>query len=88
MVTSLEPPFHAEHIGSLLRPASLLARRAEGENREATRGAEDAAIRDAVALQLELGLSSITDGEFRRHAYSDSFTTDVFEGVKIASTLE
>ncbi|MEE8334086.1 MAG: 5-methyltetrahydropteroyltriglutamate--homocysteine S-methyltransferase [Alphaproteobacteria bacterium] len=88
MPTPLEPPFRAEHIGSLLRPASLLARRAEGENREATRAAEDAAIRDAVALQLELGLSSITDGEFRRHAYSDSFTTDVFEGVKIASTLD
>lgn len=84
----LEPPFRAEHIGSLLRPASLLARRAEGGNREAMRAAEDAAIRDAVALQLELGLSSITDGEFRRHAYSDSFTTDVFKGVKIASTLD
>jgi 5-methyltetrahydropteroyltriglutamate--homocysteine methyltransferase len=50
------------------------------------RQAEDEAIRQAVALQMELGLSSITDGEYRRHAYSDSFTIDVFSGVKIGAT--
>jgi len=92
MSAPLDPPFRAEHIGSLLRPASLLAIRADcaaGRAGEAeARAAEDAAIRAAVRLQLELGLSSVTDGEFRRHAYSDSFTVDVFKGVKIASTLD
>ncbi|MEE8445661.1 MAG: 5-methyltetrahydropteroyltriglutamate--homocysteine S-methyltransferase [Alphaproteobacteria bacterium] len=92
MSSPSEPPFRAEHIGSLLRPASLLTCRADHEAGSVSdadvRAAEDAAIRDAVALQLELGLSSITDGEFRRHAYSDSFTTDVFKGVRIASTLD
>lgn len=84
------PPFRAEHIGSLLRPPALLALsrdHAAGKvPNEEFRQAQDAAIRDAIKLQLELGLSSITDGEFRRHAYSDSFTVDVFSGVKISST--
>ena len=91
-MTSLNPPFKAEHIGSFLRPASLLAIRADCATGKISklevRQAEDEAIREVIALQLELGLSSITDGEFRRHAYSDSFTVDVFTGVKIGSTNE
>ena len=87
---SFNPPFKAEHIGSFLRPASLLATRAEyaaGKiSKLEVRQAEDEAIRQVISLQVELGLSSITDGEFRRHAYSDSFTVDVFTGVKIGST--
>ncbi len=90
MTSPINPPFRAEHIGSLLRPAPLLALRADhvaGKiSDEEVRQAEDEAISQAIALQLELGLSSITDGEYRRHAYSDSFTVDVFTGVKIGST--
>jgi len=52
------------------------------------RVAEDDAIRQAIELQTKMGLSSITDGEFRRHAYSDSFTVDVFDGVQISSTRD
>jgi len=90
MTAPINPPFRAEHIGSLLRPARLLALRADHAvgkiSDEEVRRAEDDAITQAVALQLELGLSSITDGEYRRYAYSDSFTIDVFTGVKIGST--
>lgn len=90
MTAPINPPFRAEHIGSLLRPARLLALRADHAvgkiSDEEVRRAEDDAIKQAVALQLELGLSSITDGEYRRYAYSDSFTIDVFTGVKIGST--
>ena len=90
MTAPVNPPFRAEHIGSLLRPASLLAIRADHAagkiSDEDVRRAEDEAITQAINLQLELGLSSITDGEYRRHAYSDSFTVDVFTGVKIGST--
>ena len=90
MTAPINPPFRAEHIGSLLRPARLLALRADHAvgkiSDEEVRRAEDYAITQAVALQLELGLSSITDGEYRRYAYSDSFTIDVFTGVKIGST--
>ena len=91
-MTSLNPPFKAEHIGSFLRPASLLAIRADCATGKISklevRQAEDEAIRGVIALQRELGLSSITDGEFRRHAYSDSFTVDVFTVEKIGSTNE
>lgn len=92
MTYPLEPPFRAEHIGSLLRPPELLALRAEHlagrVSDDALRAAEDDAIKQAIDLQTKLGLSSITDGEFRRHAYSDSFTVDVFDGVRISSTRD
>jgi len=87
-----DPPFRAEHIGSLLRPPELLALRARHDRGEVgdveLRAAEDRWIGKAVVLQLELGLSSITDGEYRRHAYSDSFTTDAFEGLSIGATMD
>ena len=90
MASPLNPPFRAEHIGSLLRPAFLLAARADHHagviDDVALRRAEDEAIRQVIELQRALGLSSITDGEYRRHAYSDSFTVDVFDGVRIGST--
>ena len=64
------PPFRADHVGSLLRPSSLLAARddyAAGQISAAQlRAAEDAAVADVVAMQDELGLQSATDGEFRR----------------------
>ena len=77
MPLRVEPPFRAEHIGSLLRPGNLLdlrARFGRGEiSREALGGAEDAAIRDALALQERVGLKLATDGEFRRRSYHSFF---------------
>jgi methionine synthase II (cobalamin-independent) len=71
------PPFRAEHVGSLLRPAALLeARRgfARGEiNSAALTAAEDRAIEDAVRLQERVGLRLATDGEFRRASYHGYF---------------
>jgi 5-methyltetrahydropteroyltriglutamate--homocysteine methyltransferase len=72
-----EPPFRAEHIGSLLRPKDLLEARAKFARGEIAQGeltaAEDAAIRDAIALQKGLGLRFVTDGEFRRRSYHSFF---------------
>ena len=77
MPLRVEPPFRAEHIGSLLRPGNLLdlrARFGRGEiSREALGAAEDAAIRDALALQERVGLKLATDGEFRRRSYHSFF---------------
>jgi len=74
---SIHPPFRAEHIGSLLRPAALVAMRqrfASGEiGRDALNAAEDAAIAEAVALQQRVGLKLATDGEFRRRSYHSYF---------------
>ncbi|HEY8580299.1 MAG TPA: 5-methyltetrahydropteroyltriglutamate--homocysteine S-methyltransferase [Beijerinckiaceae bacterium] len=71
------PPFRADHIGSLLRPADLLEKRrlaaAGALAPEALRAAEDAAIRDAIALQERLGYGLVTDGELRRRSYHSYF---------------
>jgi 5-methyltetrahydropteroyltriglutamate--homocysteine methyltransferase len=71
------PPFRADHVGSLLRPAELLkARSAHQAGRISAaelRAAEDRAIRDAVKLQRDLGLKGITDGEMRRGSWHMDF---------------
>ena len=88
----LNPPFRAEHIGSLLRPQNLLdarRRHAAGEIDVAElRVCEDDAIRDVVALQEKAGLRVVTDGEFRRGTYSDSFTTSGITGISNLETEE
>jgi 5-methyltetrahydropteroyltriglutamate--homocysteine methyltransferase len=87
---SANSPFHAEHIGSFLRPAALLeardARAAGRLSADALRGAEDAAIRDFVALQESLGFQAVTDGEFRRSTYTENLTTSGLSGVSAEQT--
>ncbi len=83
-------PFRAEHIGSLVRPTALVQTRKEFEagriDQAVLRDAEDAAIRQVVALQEDVGLQVVTDGEFRRGTYSDSFTTQGIRGVSVELT--
>ena len=73
----LDPPFRAEHIGSLLRPPDLIDARLSHEageiDAEELREIEDLAIRDAVHLQEDAGLEVVTDGEYRRHTYFSDF---------------
>jgi methionine synthase II (cobalamin-independent) len=72
-----KPPFRADHVGSLLRPAELHAARddfAAGRiDAAALRRVEDEAIRRIVAKQEEIGLRSATDGEFRRSSWHMDF---------------
>lgn len=72
-----EPPFRADHVGSLLRPAALTQARAQKSagtiSADALRQVENAAIRDVVAMQHDVGLQSATDGEFRRAAWHMDF---------------
>ena len=74
-------PFRADHVGSLLRPAPLLAARDRHKQGLITtaelRAAEDSAIRDAVRMQHGLGLLSATDGEFRRASWHMDFLYQV-----------
>jgi len=71
------PPFRADHVGSLLRPPELMrAREDRAAGRitpEQLREFEDAAIRDAVRMQSEVGLRDATDGEFRRASWHMDF---------------
>lgn len=79
------PPFRADHVGSFLRPSYLLearAKKAAGKiTSEELREVEDRAIEEVVRLQAEVGLSSITDGEFRRTYFHIDFL-DQLSGVK------
>jgi methionine synthase II (cobalamin-independent) len=70
MAKNVTPPFRADHVGSLLRPAPL--REARQRHAEGTLDAagleavEDREIRRVIGKQQELGLRGITDGELRR----------------------
>ena len=68
-------------VGSLLRPAKLKEARVsydEGRLSAAElRAIEDQCIRDAVRLQEEAGLAIVTDGEYRRLNFQDSFGESV-----------
>ncbi|RPD54114.1 UROD/MetE-like protein [Lentinus tigrinus ALCF2SS1-7] len=81
----LNPPFRADHIGSLKRPEKLLAKRKELDEGKCTpadlRPVEDEAIRGIIQLQREVGIKSITDGEFRRHMFFDG-VFDNLDGMK------
>src|SRR5438132_1405751 len=77
MARRTTPPFRADHVGSLLRPAKLLGAReqfARGDlSAAALRAIEDDAIADVVRMQEEVGLQSATDGEFRRTSWHMDF---------------
>jgi methionine synthase II (cobalamin-independent) len=93
-------PARAEVVGSLLRPPEL--RRAIDEfyaqghsavlseerekDRTELREVEDAAIREVVRRQIDLGLDVVTDGEFRRWMFMNSFY-DAVSGVRTGKTV-
>jgi 5-methyltetrahydropteroyltriglutamate--homocysteine methyltransferase len=68
-------------VGSLLRPPDLKRARAESDegklSLEELRQTEDREIRRAVHFQEELGLVVVTDGEYRRLNFQDSFGESV-----------
>jgi 5-methyltetrahydropteroyltriglutamate--homocysteine methyltransferase len=72
---------HADHVGSLLRPADLIAARGEaaaGRTPHARlKAIEDRAVQDAIALQERVGLPVITDGEQRRSSFQSVFAESV-----------
>jgi 5-methyltetrahydropteroyltriglutamate--homocysteine methyltransferase len=98
-VTGRTPP-RAEVVGSLLRPPALRAAieafyepghsaaldEERAKDRGALRAAEDDAIREAVRRQRDCGLDVITDGEFRRWMFMNSFY-DAVSGVRTGKTV-
>jgi 5-methyltetrahydropteroyltriglutamate--homocysteine methyltransferase len=81
---TVSPPFRADHVGSLLRPQAL--KDAFRDIRNGAIGKDqyteilERSIREAVALQEDAGLQSITDGEFRRGSWFLGFV-DAVEGL-------
>jgi methionine synthase II (cobalamin-independent) len=95
----VKPPFRADQVGSLLRPAALAAARRQWKagalDAQALNEIEDRAIREAVAKQEAIGLQSVTDGEFRRDWWHldflsqlDGVTTTRNPGPKFGGTEE
>src|SRR5215468_10728176 len=82
-----------EHVGSLLRPQFLRDAReayARGELTPAgLKAAEDRAVREVVALQEEVGLLVVNDGEMRRESFQSELTAacDGFTGVDVNAWL-
>lgn len=80
----MAPPFRAEHVGSLLRPRELKdafrARAAGTLPDEEFATVLDRCVRRAVAFQEEVGLRAVTDGEFRRTAWSTGLL-DALDGL-------
>jgi len=72
-----KPPFRADHVGSLLRPKAVRdARAAHAAGRmsaDELRRIEDGAVRNLVAMQIDAGLQSVTDGEIRRRSWHMDF---------------
>jgi 5-methyltetrahydropteroyltriglutamate--homocysteine methyltransferase len=89
MTTTSPPPFRAEHVGSLLRPAELHEARARARAGAISfaqlREVEDRCIRAAVSRQESLGLRVVTDGEFRRDFWHLDFLSRL-DGVGLAPT--
>src|SRR4249920_3078659 len=77
MTQRTTPPFRADHVGSFLRPSYLLQAREQYAKNEITaaqlRKVKDQAITEIVKFQADVGLQSITDGEFRRTYFHIDF---------------
>jgi 5-methyltetrahydropteroyltriglutamate--homocysteine methyltransferase len=84
-----KPPFRADHVGSLLRPAALKEARAKREKGAITaaelKAVEDREIDKIIKKQEELGLQLATDGEFRRSWWHFDFL-GMLDGVEVYET--
>jgi 5-methyltetrahydropteroyltriglutamate--homocysteine methyltransferase len=89
-MNSLNPPFRADHVGSLLRPAEVHAARARASSGELSseelRAVEDHAITGAVKSLESIGMQSITDGEIRRAWFHLDFL-ERLDGVEITGNI-
>ena len=89
-VNRIDPPFRADHVGSLLRPARLheaRASRAAGTmSAEELRSVEDETIAEAVAKLEATGMRSVTDGEFRRGWFHLDFLQQL-DGVAVTGNI-
>lgn len=79
---SLKPPFRADHVGSLLRPAAIAEARAAGITGDALKAIEDREIPAVIRMQEEVGLKVVTDGEARRAYWHYDFM-DMLDGMEI-----
>jgi len=89
-MTKLNPPFRADHVGSLLRPPELMDARVLHKQGEITaaelRAIEDEAIATAVSKVEATGMQAVTDGEFRREYFHLDFL-EKLDGVSVTGNI-
>jgi 5-methyltetrahydropteroyltriglutamate--homocysteine methyltransferase len=86
MTARTKPPFRADHVGSILRSPALKSAREKATRGEITavqlKAVEDQEIPKIIAIQEELGLPAVTDGEYRRSWWHFDFF-GMLDGVEI-----
>ena len=89
-MTKLNPPFRADHVGSLLRPPELLDARVQFKKGELSatelRTFEDEAIAATVKKLEATGMQAVTDGEFRREYFHLDFL-EKLAGVSVTGSI-
>jgi len=89
-MTNLNPPFRADHVGSLLRPPELLEARVRHKQGQVSaadlRALEDVAIATAVGKVEATGMQAVTDGEFRREYFHLDFL-EKLDGVSVTGNI-
>lgn len=87
--TIVKAPFKADHVGSFLRTEPIKKTREaylNGElDKDALKEIEDQEIEKLVQKQMEVGLQSITDGEFRRSWWHIDFLAGL-DGIELFET--
>jgi 5-methyltetrahydropteroyltriglutamate--homocysteine methyltransferase len=91
MAARTKPPFRADHVGSLIRPDSLIKAREAAEKNEISAAklarVQHDAIRDIVRLQQDVGLKLATDGEYNRFSWQRDFLLKINNVKPMASKL-
>ena len=89
-MSKLNPPFRADHVGSLLRPAELLAARVQYKQGDISatdlRKVEDKAIAATIRKVESTGMQAVTDGEFRREFFHLDFL-EKLDGVSVTGNI-
>ncbi|MGH7933766.1 MAG: 5-methyltetrahydropteroyltriglutamate--homocysteine S-methyltransferase [Candidatus Binataceae bacterium] len=87
-----QPPFRADHVGSLLRPKEVLQAREDHQQGRISpaelRRIEDNGIRNVVKMQEDAGLQDATDGEYRRGSWHMDFLYQVGGVTKARDSLK
>ena len=90
-MSKVNPPFRAEQVGSLLRPASVLEARNRFKKGELSakelRAVEDTAITESIGKVESIGMQVVTDGEFRREYFHLDFL-ERLDGVTVSGNIE
>jgi 5-methyltetrahydropteroyltriglutamate--homocysteine methyltransferase len=85
------PPFRADHVGSLIRPDALIDARAAADRGEIAAAelarVQQAAVREVVRLQQDIGLKLVTDGEYNRNSWQRDFLLKICNVRPMASQL-